>query len=304
MPSRLVVEALRAGEDSSDEGFVVRAQAADVEDRARDALVLDTTWRRIGSLRAMMRVFARKAPRPDTAACLHAALAELYFLDADDPSVVRETVEIVEESEGLARARAAADVLARAIDLRRPGHDGDPTRDLVDAPWHVAVPVFREPAPHRFPWAEDALSVPATLIKRWTERYGWDEALAIARAGLRAAERDALPREVAEERVVEPPCSSTADLAARPAARRRYTPQEVQRLATAGTALLVDAARALALGERLVHRTRSLEPSENAAAVRAALAACPDVELIESMEARPGAHAERGGFRAVLARRG
>ncbi|MEM7518887.1 MAG: RsmB/NOP family class I SAM-dependent RNA methyltransferase, partial [Planctomycetota bacterium] len=43
---------------------------------------------------------------------------------------------------------------------------------------------FHDPEVHPHLWAEDAFSMPAALMKRWSKRYGEEEALRLARVGL------------------------------------------------------------------------------------------------------------------------
>ena len=51
----------------------------------------------------------------------------------------------------------------------------------MGSPWRLREPVFRDPDEHRYLWAEDALSVPAKLLKGWAERWGEEEAFRVAR---------------------------------------------------------------------------------------------------------------------------
>ncbi len=187
MPRQLAIELLRAGPAGPTEPIVDRARAAGLDDGecALGERLARHAWRRLGSTRALVRVFAPRQPKPDVAACLHVGLAEVFFrADADDDEasdgVVAATRELLDES----RARFVHAVLSKALLARRPGHVGNSTRDLVAVPWHFAIDVFRNPAPHRFLWVEDALSLPATLAKRWCERHGWDSMLAMGSRAL------------------------------------------------------------------------------------------------------------------------
>ncbi len=80
------------------------------------------------------------------------------------------------------------------------GHTGDPTRDIDGRDIHFDFPLFRDPEVHPHLWAEDALSIPNALHKKWSQRYGMEEAHAMARA---AQEEPALsiritPRQTAD----------------------------------------------------------------------------------------------------------
>ena len=89
-----------------------------------------------------------------------------------DHAVVSETVRVVGDTLGPSKVRYVSGVLHAALRSRLPGHSGDPARDLVGRDLHLAEPLFRDPVVHPHLWAEDALSIPSTLMKRWTKRFG------------------------------------------------------------------------------------------------------------------------------------
>ena len=406
----------------------------DARDRGLLRQLVTTSWRRLGSLRAIANHLARTKPKADLAAFLHVGLAQLFFLDRiPDHAAVAETVEACVGELGLNKGRVVNACLRRAIELRTPGTIGDPRRDLVGRDLHLIEPVFRDPEQHPHLWAEDALSMPAPLMKAWSQRHGAERArvlaeLALAEPPLSARvlrgdveelllelaaddlqpiatagrtllfepgragellETDAFARgavvvqgrtasDAAElvgaqegdevldlcsapggktvvlaasgarvtacdvdaqrlERVqqnlartglsdrvelivsdgtralgdrtfdavlVDAPCSNTGVLAARPEARWRYGPATQRSLNELQTRLALEAADRVRPGGRLVWSTCSLEPSENAARVRALLAARPDFALEEAHEALPDPDDGRvdGGYAARLVR--
>ena len=172
-PLRLVdAYCARAGLDDRDRGLVRQLVGTDV--------------RRRGTLRALVKMEARGKPSADVAAHLRLGLAQLFFLDRIPVhAAVSETVRAATNSIGLGRGRYVNAVLRSVLRTRRSGSSGDPQRDLVNAPWHLDKPLFRNPDEHPALWAEAALSLPSALFKRWTRRHGHDGATALALQALR-----------------------------------------------------------------------------------------------------------------------
>jgi 16S rRNA (cytosine967-C5)-methyltransferase len=166
---------------------VARERGLDARDRALVRHLIGTEVRRRGTLRALVRHLARTKPKPDLAAHLHLGLVQLFFLDrVPDHAAVSATSDAVARTLGGSRVPIANGILRSAIRLRREGASGDPRRDLVGRALHTAEPIFRDPAEHPLLWAEDALSMPAHLVKRWAHRHGLERALALARQALAA----------------------------------------------------------------------------------------------------------------------
>lgn len=166
-------------------GAAARERGLDPRDRALLRRIVGTEVRRRGTLRALVARFGRGRPSPDLAAFLRIGLVQLFFLDqVPDHAAVSETVRAAADALGLSKARYVNAVLRAAIEARRPGHCGDARRDLVGRDLHLSLPVFADPAQHPFLWAEDALSMPAPLVKRWAKRYGRERALELARSAL------------------------------------------------------------------------------------------------------------------------
>jgi 16S rRNA (cytosine967-C5)-methyltransferase len=158
---------LEAGLDARDKGLVRALVGAEV--------------RRRGTLRALLAHYARGPTSRDLAAHLRLGLTQLFFLDRiPDHAALSETVDAVARTVGFSKKRAANAVLRAALRDRRAGHAGDPRRDLIGRDLHVAADVFRDPAEHPALWAEDALSLPAPLYKRWQKRHGPERARALA----------------------------------------------------------------------------------------------------------------------------
>lgn len=172
MPLREVERAAaHAGLDARDRGLLRRLIATDVRRRA--------------TLRVLVEHFARGRIDADLAAHLRLGMIQLLFLDQiPDHAAVSETVEAARETLGERASRIANSVLRKAIAVRASGQSGDPRRDLPLRDVHLTVPVFHDPAEHRLLWAEETLSMPVALVKRWIRRYGEERALLLARLGL------------------------------------------------------------------------------------------------------------------------
>src|SRR5262249_48604303 len=140
-----------------------------------------TEIRRRGTLRALARALCARPPSPDLAAHVHLGLVQAYFLDRiPDHALVSETLRTVHDTLGPSKVRFVNAVLREALRLRVQGWSGDPRRDVPGRALHVARPVFHDPAQHPLLWAEDALSLPAPLYKRWMARWGEETARALA----------------------------------------------------------------------------------------------------------------------------
>lgn len=161
------------------------SRGLDERDRALVRKLVGTEIRRRGTLRALVAAFARPKPKPELALLLRLGLAQLFYMDRVPPhAAVSETVDAATRLLGMSKGGVVNAVLRNALRARRDGRTGDPTRDLVDRPWHLEEPVFRDPEAHPSLWAEDALSIPAALHKRWSNRYGLDAANRLARLAL------------------------------------------------------------------------------------------------------------------------
>jgi 16S rRNA (cytosine967-C5)-methyltransferase len=181
---------LRRGGDAPLRAVPDAADHFELDPRDRGLLrhLIGVEVRRRGTLRAILRHLAHRPPKTDLAAHLRLGLAQLFFLDrVPDHAAVSETVRAVTDTLGLAKGRVANAVLRRAIDLRREGEHDSPRQNLPACPFHLAEPIFRDPAEHPLLWAEDALSMPAALVGRWSRRWGQDEAFRLARLSLTEA---------------------------------------------------------------------------------------------------------------------
>lgn len=160
--------------------------------------LVGTEIRRRGTLRAVLAAFAHSKPKADLSALLRLGIAQLLFLDrVPDHAAISETVRCVTDHLGLGKGRTANAVLRSVQRSVRPGASGDPTRDVVGRDLRFEFPVFRDPEVHPHLWAEDALSLPSALHKRWTQRMGRGEA---DRLALLALEEPPLSLRVRSER--------------------------------------------------------------------------------------------------------
>jgi 16S rRNA (cytosine967-C5)-methyltransferase len=171
----------------------VDAQAADSGLDARDRGLLrrliGTEVRRRATLRAIVRAFAHGKPSADFAAHLHLAIVQALFLDRiPDHALTSETLRLVEQTCLPADARNARGILRALLLSRTRGHTGNPRRDIVGRPVALDRDVFHDPVEHPLLWAEDALSMPAPLMKGWITRYGTGQARALAVGALEEPE--------------------------------------------------------------------------------------------------------------------
>jgi 16S rRNA (cytosine967-C5)-methyltransferase len=209
VPRRTAWELLRSGSPTPlrDVESAANARGLDARDRGLVRRLVATEIRRRGTLRALSRSLAARPPAPDLAAHVHLGLVQAFFLDRiPDHALVSETLRAVHDTLGPSKVRFVNAVLREALRLRKEGASGDSRRDLPGRPLHLLRPVFHDPAQHPLLWAEDALSLPAPLYKRWVARLGEATARALALQALdeaplslravRAEERDALHAEL------------------------------------------------------------------------------------------------------------
>ncbi len=187
MPRMAAWEILRSDEGRTTPLRLVARVAADLGLEGRDRALLrrlvGTEIRRRGTLRAVVRHFARGKPNNELATHLHLGIAQALFFDRIPPhAVVSETVGNVHRTLGPAKSRYANAVLRAVQRNLREGRADDPRRDVPGRELHFKDEIFRDPTEHPLLWAEDALSMPATLMKRWRKRYGVEfaEKLALA----------------------------------------------------------------------------------------------------------------------------
>ncbi len=183
MPRHVAWKVLRSGSATPlrDVDSAARAAGLHPRDRGLARALVGTEVRRRGTLRALLKKFAHRPSSADFSAHLHLGFVQLFFMDRVPPhAAVGETVGVVRDTLGASKVRAANAILRAAQRARREGSSGDPRRDLVGRDLHLTEPVFRDPDEHPFLWAEDALSMPAPLMKRWTKRFGEEQARALA----------------------------------------------------------------------------------------------------------------------------
>ena len=168
-PMRLVDrEAARSGFDARDRGLLRQ--------------LIGTELRRRSTLRAIVKRFTRRAAKPDLVAHYHLGLVQLLFLDRiPHHAAVSTTVDAVRRTLGGSKTANANGFLRAVIRARADGFCGDPRCDFTWREQHFDVPVFRDYDTQPLLWAEDALSMPAALLKRWAKRHGREQAFALAR---------------------------------------------------------------------------------------------------------------------------
>ncbi|MFT5049599.1 MAG: 16S rRNA (cytosine967-C5)-methyltransferase [Chlamydiales bacterium] len=185
-------------------------------DRGLVRRMVGTEIRRRGTLRAVVRQFARGKPKADLLAHLHVGLVQLLFLDGVPPhAAVSETVRATANTLGLAKARYMNGVLRTVQRALLNELTGDARRDIVGRGLSFEEPIFKDPEEHPLLWAEDALSMPANLMKRWIKRYGQEAAFELGRAAM--GEPDMSLRVVGIERAELEKELAALDLSTRPA---------------------------------------------------------------------------------------
>jgi 16S rRNA (cytosine967-C5)-methyltransferase len=187
MVRELAWQILRSGAPAPLRRVDREADRAELDPRDRGLLrqLVGTELRRRGSLRAIVRAFTRRPPKPEIATHLHLGLVQLLFLDRiPDHAAVSTTVEAVARTISQSKTTFTNGFLRNVIRARREGTSDDPRCNLVGRDMHLSEPVFRDPETHPLLWAEDAFSMPAPLLKRWIKRYDKERAFALARTFL------------------------------------------------------------------------------------------------------------------------
>lgn len=187
MVRELAWRVLRSGSPTPLREVEQAARDAGLDPRDRGLLrrLVGTEIRRRGTLRALVRQFARGKPDLDLAAHLHLGLVQIFFLDQiPDHAAVGESVAATKATLSPKKAGYVNAALRAALQARRAGVSGDPRRDLPLREIHLAEPVFPDPREHPLLWAESALSMPAQIVRNWTRRFGEARALALSRAAL------------------------------------------------------------------------------------------------------------------------
>ena len=162
-----------------------REHGLDPRDRALVRRIVGTEVRRRATLRVLTKKFAHGKPTAAVQDCIALGLIQLFFLDTiPDHAAVSETVRAAYDVLGPKKAQYVNACLRAAIRARKNGLSGDPRQDLPLRNLHLDSAVFSDPKIHPLLWAEEALSMPVPLVKRWSKRYGSEKALELARNAL------------------------------------------------------------------------------------------------------------------------
>jgi 16S rRNA (cytosine967-C5)-methyltransferase len=187
MPRFVAWKILRSGSDRALRNVDSFADARELSDLDRGLVrkLVGTAVRRRATLQALQHHLAPGVGNADLAAHLHIALVQIFFLDRIPEHAVRSTTnDAVRRSLGPSKVRVASEMLDAAYALREDARSGDPRRDLELRNVSLREPVFHDPREHPLLWAEEALSMPAALIKRWSARFGEERAHDLARFAL------------------------------------------------------------------------------------------------------------------------
>ncbi|MBM3988053.1 MAG: hypothetical protein FJ294_08885 [Planctomycetes bacterium] len=163
------------------------ADALGVDARERGLLrrIIGAELRRRATLRAIVHAVAPALKNIELVTHLHIALAQALFLDRIPPhAVLSECSEAVRTTLGPSKVRIAREFLKSIYERIENAQSGDPRRDLVGRNLSFREPIFRDPAEHPLLWAEEALSMPAPMLKRWIAGHGEQRAHALARFAL------------------------------------------------------------------------------------------------------------------------
>ena len=183
MSRQTAFNVLRSGSPTPLRQVQYFAEKAGLDDRDRGLAraLVGCEVRRRATLRAIIGVFAKGKPSADVLTLLRLGVAQMLFMDSvPDHAALSETVRTATNSIGLSRGRYVNGVLRNIQRARKEGQSGDPRRDIVGADWHFELPIFRDPEEHPFLWAEDALSIPSSLFKRWHKKFGKERATQLA----------------------------------------------------------------------------------------------------------------------------
>lgn len=165
---------------------VVRAaRDAELDSRQRAELgaILGAEVRRRATLRAIAESLGERRLRPEVALFAHVGLAQLLFVPSIPPhAAISQTVEAARTALGERPSSAVNGLLRRIQREMRRGSSGDARRDVPLADLHFDAPVFADPLAHWLLWAEQALSLPVPIGRRWRNRHGEERAALLARA--------------------------------------------------------------------------------------------------------------------------
>jgi 16S rRNA (cytosine967-C5)-methyltransferase len=187
MPRYTAWRLLRSGSPTPlrDVDAYAAERGLDGRDRGLLRRMMGTEIRRRATLRAILRTYAHGKPSADFAAHLHLALVQALFLDRiPDHALTSETLALVDQTCLPADVRNAKGILRAVLLSRTRGHTGNPRRDLIGRPMALDRDVFHDPVEHPLLWAEDALSIPAQLMKGWVARFGEARARELAISAL------------------------------------------------------------------------------------------------------------------------
>lgn len=190
----------------------------DARDTALARRLIGSEIRHRGTLRAVVQHFAHRKLKPNLVTHLHLGVAQLLYFDrVPDHAALSETCGAVHETVGQSKVPVVNGILRNVQRALREGHVGNPRRDVVGRELSFEQDVFRDRQEHPYLWAEDALSIPSALMKRWTKRHGTEAAERLARFFLKEpplvlrtvhGDRDALVSEL-----------EALDVSARPGSR-------------------------------------------------------------------------------------
>ncbi|MFT7484400.1 MAG: 16S rRNA (cytosine967-C5)-methyltransferase [Candidatus Paceibacteria bacterium] len=178
---------MRSGSAAPTQDVAQACQDAELDSRDRGlvARMVRTEIQRRGTLHALVQSFANGKPNRDLSAFLRLGFTQLLFMDrVPNHAAVSETVRAASDELGLSKGRYVNGVLRTALRAMVEESSGDPRRDIVGRSVAFNFEIFHDPEQHPLLWAEEALSIPATLYKGWLKRHGEDLARSLAEGAL------------------------------------------------------------------------------------------------------------------------
>lgn len=183
MPRYVAYACLRSGSPKPllEVNRLAKLHGLDERDTALARHLVGTEIRRRATLRAVVAGFTHHKPKVELATLLRLGVAQLLYCDRiPTHAAVSSTVELATRVLGLSKSRVVNGVMRSITRSLQPGKSGDPTADLADRDVHFDGPVFRHPDKHPHLWAEDVLSIPSSLHKKWSSRFGFEGANQLA----------------------------------------------------------------------------------------------------------------------------
>lgn len=239
---------------------VTRRAQLSKRDRTLLFALVEHELRRRGTLRALVRHFGHGDADADTSVHLALAFVQAFFMDRiQERALLIETRRAARITLGERHGRFVHSTLRTALRARTKGHTADLQKDLVLRDASFGTPVFHDPKVHALLWAEDALSVPVPLMKRWSKRLGDETALQLARGALLAPDGSLFVARGSREDVLAE--LDAAKISARPGEHARIVLVVPDHVARVRTSAAYTQGRVALLGETALRCVELAQPT-------------------------------------------